>query len=267
MRFVIATLPDVKFNLGRDINLVKACALYGDEFILFSPTYVGTEPLLSFSSRPLFHQLLYIAILEHDPGFVVGEEITKEEQAERIRAAEQKSDDLFSKAFTVIKILQEAKKTEQAQRDLEKIALDIRPLIQGVERVFTDEKDFIRRARELAKAQEIGLVKIVKIHDVPSLRFDYDKLKSDVSTELSRADAYGALDERFVAEIHRLSGGPIQKFRAARVRSRYSRELTGVFRSDGRGNSRYPERTRPPCGKFPQGYCRPIQQDFICAVG
>jgi hypothetical protein len=70
MRFVIATLPDVKFNLGRDLALVKACALYGDESVMFSPTYLGTEPLLDFSSRPLLHQLIYLALLTRDPGFV-----------------------------------------------------------------------------------------------------------------------------------------------------------------------------------------------------
>ena len=46
MRFVVATLPDVKFNLGRDLHLVKAFALYGTEALLFSPTYCGVEPLL-----------------------------------------------------------------------------------------------------------------------------------------------------------------------------------------------------------------------------
>src|SRR5262245_40975564 len=54
MRFVIATLPDIKFNLGRDLDLVKSCALYGDEVVLYSPTYLGTAPLLDFSKKALF---------------------------------------------------------------------------------------------------------------------------------------------------------------------------------------------------------------------
>jgi hypothetical protein len=76
MRFVIATLPDVKFSLGRDLSLVKACALYGDESVLFSPTYEGTAQLLDFADRPLMHQLVYLALLHRDPAFVEGEKFT-----------------------------------------------------------------------------------------------------------------------------------------------------------------------------------------------
>ena len=61
MRFVIATLPDVHFNLGRDLALLKTCAIYGDETVLFSPNYAFTSNLLDFSRRPLIHQLLYLA--------------------------------------------------------------------------------------------------------------------------------------------------------------------------------------------------------------
>jgi len=217
LRFVIATLPDVKFNLGRDLSLVKACALYGDESILFSPTYVATEPLLGFSSRPLLHQLLYLALLTRDPGFVVGEQLTNDERASRIKGAKERSDDLLSKAATALRILVEVRTDEEAHKQLERITLEIRPLVQSVESVWSDDIDFVRRARELLKAQEMGLVSIENIHDVPSLYFSPDKLKADVSTELSRADSYGALDERFVAEFAGLSSGPTQKFRAARV--------------------------------------------------
>jgi len=227
MRFVIATLPDVKFNLGRDLSLVKACALYGDECILFSPTYVGTEPFLSLSSRPLVHQLIYLALWERDPGFVVGEQLANEERAARIRTAKNKSDDLLSKAKTVLRILVEAKTADQAQRDLEKIALEIHPLVRAVERVFLDEKDFVRRAIELAKAQDMGLVKIENIHDVPSLYFSLEKLKADVGAELSRADSYGALDERFLSDFDHLSNGPTQKLRAARVAAEILEMLPG----------------------------------------
>ena len=144
MRFVIATLPDVKFNLGRDLSLVKACAVYGDETVLFSPTYVGTAPLLDFSSRPLLHQLIYLALLKRDPGFVVGEKLTKRERAARIKAATEKSKELLLKASIVLRQLAEG--SDSAGRELARIALEIRPLCEGVERVWSDEENFVRRA-------------------------------------------------------------------------------------------------------------------------
>ena len=107
MRFVIATLPDLQHPLGRDLELVKACALYGDEAILYSPTYVGLAPLLDFSSRPLLHQLVYLALLRRDPGFVIGEELTEEERIKRVEKAKRRSEDLLSKASTVRALLSE----------------------------------------------------------------------------------------------------------------------------------------------------------------
>ena len=217
MRFVIATLPDSKFNLGRELDLVKTCALYGDELILFSPTYVGTEPFLDFSNQPLLHQLLYLALLHRDPGFVVGEELTTEERIERIRSAELRSNSLLNNAKTALSLLVETKTNEQAHNELEKIAREIRPLIQSVERVFSDNSDIVQRAREIAKAQKLGLVKIENIHMLPSLYYSLDKLRVNVGMELSRANSFGALDERFLPEFENLLSGQIQKLGSTRV--------------------------------------------------
>jgi hypothetical protein len=229
MRFVIATLPDVKFNLVRDLNLVKACALYGDESILFSPTYSGIEPLLDFSTRPLIHQLIYLALLKRDPGFIVGDEITDEERTERIIEAEQKSNELLSKAETVLQILVESKSAEQAHGELEKITLEIHPHVRTLANSFSDDKEIVQRARELSLAQELGLVKIENIHKIPSIYFNHDMLKSDVDTELSQAGSYGALDERFLVEFNHLSSGPIQKIQATRIATDILERLPGFY--------------------------------------
>ena len=217
MRFVIATLPDVKFSLGRDLTLVKACALYGDESVLFSPTYAGTKPLLDFSRRPLLHQLVYLALLKSDPGFVVGEKLTHSERTARIRRAKEDGERFRSMASTVLRLLSETGSTEDAQRQLDEIVAEVRPHSQKVESVWSEETDLVRRARELARAQSMGFVTIENIHDVPSLFFNPDNLRTNVVAELDRPEAYGALDERFLKEFSGLSDAPAQKMGVALV--------------------------------------------------
>jgi len=218
MRFVIATLPDVKFNLGRDLTLVKACALYGDEAILFSPTYAGTEPLLGFSRRPLLHQLWYLALLKRDPGFVVGKRLTDTQRTERIQRAIAASNDLFAKAKRVLALTQEEVAHESASAaELEEIARQIEPLVRSVETVWSDTEDFIKRAQELGRAQKLGLVTIANIHEVPSIYFDREKLRSEVAEALSNPLSYGALDERLLGDFENLSAARVQKLRAAHI--------------------------------------------------
>ena len=226
MRFVIATLPDLQHILGRDLELVKACALYGNESILYSPTYVGLAPLLDFSSRPLLHQLVYLALLRRDPGFVIGEEPTEEERIKRIEKAKRRSEDFLSKASTVRALLSEPLGADD-RAELDRIAAETRASSEAVESAVSGQEDFMRRAKELAKAEELGLVRIAHIHDSPSIYFSEEKLKHDVGEELSRADSYGALDERFVGNFEGLSGGPTQKLRVARVAAELFENLPG----------------------------------------
>ncbi len=227
MRFVVATLPDVKFNLGRDLSLVKTCALYGDETILFSPTYEGTEPFLDFSKRPLMHQLIYLAVWARDPGFSVSENLTQSEREARIKQATERSDGLLSKAKLAMQVMIESKTSEEARTELDKISKDIASPVRGIERIFGDDKDIVKRARQLNRAEQMGLVKIEQIHDVPSTFYDPYQLQADVGFELSRPDSFGALDERFVADFRYLSDGPTRKLRAARVAADILAKLPG----------------------------------------
>ncbi len=184
MRFVIATLPDVHFNLGRDLALLKTCAIYGDETVLFSPNYAFTSNLLDFSRRPLIHQLLYLAAIHGDPGFVVGEKLSPSERTARIVEAAARKADLLAKAQAVGELLPRADQSGEIIGKLETIAREVSPLVSGVERVWSDEDDHIKRAREIAKAETMGLVTAQSVHPVPSLYFDEDKLSADVTSEL-----------------------------------------------------------------------------------
>lgn len=227
MRSVIATLPDVRFSLGRDLSMVKTCALYGDEVVLFSPTYCGTEPLLDFTSRPLLHQLLYLALLARDPGFIVGEKLTREMRATRLREAETKSLRLLEKAGVVGHLLTHANNDEQAVREIDSIVRETLPLSKRIEELWSDEKDFVRRARQLAKAEAMGLVDIHNIHDTPSIYFNRTVLKAKVATEISTPSSYGVLDERFISEFKDLSRARADKVKAVRLASRILGDLPG----------------------------------------
>lgn len=226
MRFVIATLPDLKYGLGRDLDLVKACALYGDAAVLYSPTYDGIEPLLDFSGRPLLHRLVYLALLMRDPGFVIGEALTEEERATRIENARRRSKNLQSKAARVSELLC-APLGEDVRAELDRIALEVRPLTEAFARFPAGQEALVWRARELAKANEMGLVRIVNIHESPSVFFSKEKLESLVRDQLCRADSYGALDERFIGDFKHLSGGPTHKLRLACVGAEVFERLPG----------------------------------------
>lgn len=218
MRFVIATLPDVKFNLGRDLSLVKAASLYADEAILFSPTYVGTLPFLDFSHQTLLHQLIYLALLHRDPGFTVGEELSERERVERVQVAKEKSAALIVKATAVLDHLTRDDSSDDAGSALEQIALETLPLSQAVERAWSDDKDYVQRAKEITQAHRLGLISIAQVSDMSTLPyFSLDQLKTDVFTELSRSQSYGALDERFIGEPDELPSGVTQKIRIAKI--------------------------------------------------
>lgn len=164
---------------------------------------------------------------QRDPGFVVGEKLTPDERAERIRRATERSDKLFAKASAVIRILEEGASGGDLRAELRQIALEIRPLVRAIETVWCDEEPFVRRARELAKAEKMGLVTILNIHETPSLYYNPLDLKANVGRELARADSYGALDERFVAEFRQLSKGQAAKVGAARVGATVLQGLPG----------------------------------------
>ena len=227
MRFVIATLPDVKFNLGRDLNLVKAASLYAEDAVLFSPTYSGTEPLLSFSNRPLLHQLIYLGMLFGDPGFKEGEELTDAEREARIAKAKRTRKEFLSKAYDVLQISESAESPESGRKQLLEIANEIHRYVDIVERVWSEDSDLVRRARELEKAQQAGLVRIEQIIDRPDLYYSQRKLEEDVKRALSQADSYGALDERFIAEFGTLSSGSLHNVRAARLATDLLARLPG----------------------------------------
>jgi hypothetical protein len=227
MRFVIATLPDVKFSLGRDLSLVKACALYGEESILFSPTFAGAAPMIDFVHRPILHQLLWLALIRGTPMFAQGEDLSAEERAARIaKAQEQGEYFFFGKAHEALRLLASAPNAN-AEKELAVIAQEIEPFAARVATVFSDDKDFMQRARQIAKAEQLGLVRIETIHDTPRLSYDPKKLTADVGTALSRADAYGALDERFLEEFSTLSLGQTQKLRTSQVASTMFDRLPG----------------------------------------
>jgi hypothetical protein len=215
MRFVVATLPDLKFSLGRDLDLAKACVLFGDETILFSPTFTGVEPFLDFSKRAVLHQLLYLAAIERDPGFTVGENLTVEQRAERIRRAKERSDKTVHKALAVIELLKDDTDLKSVEAELERIAREIAPLASGVQDVFARDRECILRARELRNAEKMGLVKIQQFSDSPLPYYNQTKMISDIGDELSRADSYGALDERFLGDFGGLGNGASQKLKAA----------------------------------------------------
>lgn len=226
MRFVIATLPDVKFRLGRDLRLVKSCALYGDEAVLFSPTYLGTEPLMDLSSRPLVHQLFYQALIAQDPGFVVGEKLTDRQREARTNAAKEESQRLFEKASVALRLMYE-QDHEVSGRELQAIADEAELRSKHIERRWFQDEEVLRRAREISKAEKMGLAKIQNFHEAPSLYFSPTKLQTDVKEELSRSDSYGALDERFVEEFDDLSPGPTQKIKTIRVATAIFERLPG----------------------------------------
>lgn len=200
MRFVIATLPDSKFSLGRDINLIKLSALYGNESILFSPTFEGTEPYLDFSTRPLLHQLIYLAILMGDPGFIQGEKLTKDQRDHRIKSANSRKHGLLSMASRVSHILYDSCDDSFAKHEIQKITNDIRHYCNAVEHTWADNTDSVKRAREIIAANKLGLVSIATIHETPHLYYSETKLYTDVETELTKPGSYGAVDERFFSD-------------------------------------------------------------------
>lgn len=200
MRFVIATLPDAKFSLGRDISLIKSSALFGDESILFSPTFEGLEPLIDFSKRSLLHKLIYLALLMGDPGFTKGEILTEKQREQKIQSAKSRQNDLFSMAVKVSHILHDPCDDSSAKKEIQKITQDIYHYCNAVERIWADDTDFVKRAREIIAANKHGIVNIAKIHEKPHIYYSEKKLYTDVETELTRPGSYGAVDERFFSD-------------------------------------------------------------------
>lgn len=194
MRFVIATLPDLDFQLGRDLSLIKTCALYGEESVLFSPNYVGSEPLLDFSSRPLLHQLDWLLALQPNS-----------------------KDGLRTRIESIYKLIAETKDLDKANREIKSLQAEIFPVCKEIERALFCEKKYVSRAREISKAEKMGLVKIENKNDVPSFFFNKEQLVVDIKTEMSRSDSYGVLDERFFDAFNDLSPGISQKLKSAHV--------------------------------------------------
>jgi hypothetical protein len=227
MRFVVATLPDLKFALGRDLNLVKACVLYGDETSLFSPTFTGTEPFIDFSKRSVLHQVIHLAAIKRDPGFVVGEKFTKEQLDERTVRAREGSVKLAIKALNVFQLMSDPANCSQAAEELTKLEREIQPMSRGVEDIFAANRECIERARQLCKAERLGLITIKKISDSPLPYYNHANLVSEIGTELSRPDSYGALDERFVGNFDGLGNGVTQKFKVPHASDEILQTLPG----------------------------------------
>ncbi|MHB0876886.1 MAG: hypothetical protein ACYC5O_12680 [Anaerolineae bacterium] len=223
---IVATLPDVKFPLGRDILLAKSAALYGDEAVLLSPTFCGVEPLMGFSDRPVLHQLLWLSILKRDPGFVQGESLTPAQRQDRIRGAERMSLALMATAVRWVELtLSASGLTDRQMRERDVIAAEVTSMAQRIQEVFSDDSMLVQRARELQKAEELGLIRLAQIHDAPSLFYNQRKLISDVTEALSAPDAYGALDERLTDPLTRMRQGQAHKQKMTRIADQMFRRL------------------------------------------
>jgi hypothetical protein len=217
MRFVVATIPDVNFSLGRDVALAKSSAIYGDETILFSPTYCGTEPFLNFLTRPLLHQLIWLSIFTRDPGFVKGEKLTPTQRDSRIKASRALSNKLLGRAQQLIELTScTAVLTKEQNEEVDSIATETKAMSQLISQVFSDDTELVQRARQLKKGEELGLIKIQQ-SEMPSLYYNEKKLMSDVASALSAANSYGALDERFAIPLKSLNRGQIQKQKVTQV--------------------------------------------------
>lgn len=225
MRFIVATVPDVHFSLGRDVILAKTAALYGDETVIFSPTYRGTEPLLDFSSRPVIHQLAWLALLAQDPGFVQGEKLSSEERERRIRDARHRSKALAQKAqrWMELEAMQPLGPGPEAEEHNE-IASMTEELAARICEVWSDEKDFVRRAKELRRAQEIGLVRMEDFEEKPGPRYSQARLIASVEQALSSPEAYGYLDERLLP-IRNATPAQVEKQRIVHVASEVFQRL------------------------------------------
>jgi hypothetical protein len=218
MRLIVATLPDSSFSLGRDVPLTKLSVLYGDEVVLFSPTYHGVEPFFDFANREVLHQLLWLAILRRDPGFVIGEKLSPSQRETRIKAAADRSHALLQKALRWMELTSTAfPLSKDLARERDQIADEAKADARKVGAVFADDKDFVQRARQLSEAQRLGLVHIQQISKVPSLRYDQTKLVSDIAAALSTPDSYGALDERFIKPLKPLSRSQLEKQKTIQV--------------------------------------------------
>lgn len=217
MRIVIATLPDLKFPLGRDLQLAKASVLYGDETLVFSPTYVGTEPFFDFSDRPVIHQLVYLAVIARDPGFVVGEQLTAEQRETRISEAIKRSDNLLDTSERWLDLNSKAALSDAQRLERDRIAAKARTHSQGFQERFSENTDLIRRAKALREAAELGLLSIERIHRIPRVYYNLQTLANKVSNALCQADSYGAIDERLVNQLGEISAAKTQKQRCVRV--------------------------------------------------
>lgn len=228
MRFVVATLPDVNFGLGRDVVLAKSSAIFGDETILYSPTYWGTEPYLDFPSRPLLHQMIWQSIILRDPGFVEGEKLTHAQRKSRIKSSIDLSNIILERAKNLIELKSSfAFLSKEHKEEVERITTETKAISQQISKVFSDDTDLVKRARQLKRGEDLGLIQIHQI-GIPShgyLRYDEQKLVFDVNESLSAANSYGALDERFVIPLKSLKRGQIEKQKVTQVAVEMFRRL------------------------------------------
>ena len=218
MRIVVATLPDVAFGLGRDLVLAKSGAVFGDETLLISPTYGGTEPMLDFMERPVLHQLDWLAALVRDPGFVQGQRLTDEERRRRIREAEERSEEILRMAARWREIVRPGGTASvEEERDIRRIRDHIGPLAMAVAKTWSDDRDSVRRAKELRRASALGLLKVERLGEAPSIYFTRSELTRKVETALCEPGTYGAMDERLLPLIRPLSEGQRRKQRVIAV--------------------------------------------------
>lgn len=221
MRFVIATLPDTKFQLGRELSLVKTSVLYGDSAVLFSPPYGHYDQFVDFENRTVLYQLDKIATLAADPFFTIGEDLSVEDMENRIRDARAESRRLFKLADRVTKLLDDEitpQKWIEIQAELGRIREAIQPRIDHIVKVNSEVEDQFARFRALRRAEELGFLEIAAIEKRRGIYYSPERVQDDVVSLLSRPDTYPALDERLVLRQPLPSGDEAaHKLRATRV--------------------------------------------------
>jgi len=214
MRFVVATLPNNRNPLVRDVLLVKSSALYADETLLFSPTYFGMEPFVDFTDRPTYHQMLWLAVMLRDPGILASEKLTPAQKKKRYENARKRALAFITKAKDWMEL-------ELARKELSPEMMlfeaKVKRLAQSIKEGWGDDHIMVQRIHELKKAEELGLVQIQQLHEEPDLYVSIDKLVSDVTDALSASDAYGAFDDRFVAHFKKSSPGQNLKQKVVHV--------------------------------------------------
>jgi predicted transcriptional regulator len=172
--------------------------------------------------------MIWQSIIERDPGFVEGEKLTPSQRKSRIKASIDLSNKILERAKKWIELTSSlAVLTNDQKEVVENIATETEAISQLITKVFSDDTELVKRARQLKRGEDLGLIKIQQF-GIPShgyLRYDEEKLVFDVNEALSAANSYGALDERFVIPLKSLKRGQIEKQKVTQVAVEMFRRL------------------------------------------